>query len=44
MIVAPAHILLLMASILALVREFPEAMSTIAEGLLWYWAYCRFVR
>jgi hypothetical protein len=39
-----AHLLGIFVCILALVREFPEVMSTVAEGLLWYWAYCRFVR
>ncbi len=44
MIVAPAHILLLLFSVLALVRELPEVMSTVAEILFWFWAYCRFIR
>ncbi len=44
MVVAPAHILLLMVSVLALIREYPEAMSALAEAYLALLVYRRFLR
>ncbi len=44
MIGAPAHILLLMVSVLALVREYPEATSALAEAYLALLVYRRFLR
>jgi len=34
LLVAPAHILLLMVSVLALIREYPKATSALAQAYL----------
>jgi len=39
-----AHILGILVCFFALVREYPEAMSAIGQGLLALWAYRRFLR
>lgn len=44
MIIAPAHILLLLLCVFALAREYPEAMSTLGQAILALWAYRRFLR
>ncbi len=42
--VALAHILALFTCLLALAREYPEAMSAVGQALLALWAYRRFLR
>jgi hypothetical protein len=44
MLVAPAHILLLMVGVLALIREYPEATSALAEAYLALLVYRRFLQ
>ena len=39
-----AHILGLLVCLLALVREYPEAMSALGQGYLALWFYRRFLR